>query len=152
MDINTGVVGRADLVEEVARIYGYDRFPDTQFDDVLPPQRDNVPLIQEEKVRDLLVEAGLQEVITYRLTTPAREALLQAGDAPPDDRPYVDPGQSHQPGADRHAPQPAGQRPGRDGRQCPPARPHLALRDRPGLPGQRGGGVSPTRCATWLSP
>jgi phenylalanyl-tRNA synthetase beta chain len=89
LDINTGVVGQADLIEEVARIYGYDRFPNTQFDDALPPQRDNVPLIQEEKARDLLVEAGVQEVITHRITTPAREALLQAGGAPADDRPYV---------------------------------------------------------------
>jgi phenylalanyl-tRNA synthetase beta chain len=90
MDISTGVVGRADLIEEIARIYGYDRFPDTQFDDVMPPQRDNLPLLQEERVRDLLVEAGLQEVITYRLTTPAREALLYpAGPSPADDRPYV---------------------------------------------------------------
>jgi phenylalanyl-tRNA synthetase beta chain len=90
LDISTGVVGRADLIEEIARIYGYDRFPDTQFDDMMPPQRDNLPLLQEEKVRDLLAEAGLQEIITYRLTTPAREALLYpAGTAPADDRRYV---------------------------------------------------------------
>ena len=90
MDINRGVVGQADLIEEIARIYGYDRVPHTQIDDVMPPQRDNVPLMHEENARDLLVEAGLQEVITYRLTTPGREALLQAaGGAPPDDRPYV---------------------------------------------------------------
>jgi len=89
MDISTGVVGRADLVEEVARIYGYDRIPDTQFDDVIPPQRDNVPLLQEEIVRDLLVEAGLQEIITYRLTTPGREALLHPPGASPPDEPYV---------------------------------------------------------------
>jgi phenylalanyl-tRNA synthetase beta chain len=89
MDISTGVVGRADLIEEIARIYGYDRIPHTQFDDVMPPQRDNLPLVQEEHARDLLVEAGLQEIITYRLTTPAREALLYPVDAPPDDRPYM---------------------------------------------------------------
>jgi phenylalanyl-tRNA synthetase beta chain len=90
LDISTGVVGRADLIEEIARIYGYDRFPGTQFDDMMPPQRDNLPLLQEEKVRDLLVENGLQEIITYRLTTPAREALLyRAGTSPADDRPYV---------------------------------------------------------------
>jgi phenylalanyl-tRNA synthetase beta chain len=41
-------------------------------------------------VRDLLAEAGLQEIITYRLTTPTREALLYpAGTAPADDRRYV---------------------------------------------------------------
>jgi phenylalanyl-tRNA synthetase beta chain len=89
MDISTGVVGRADLVEEVARIYGYDRIPNTQFDDMMPPQRDNLPLLREEKVRDLLVEAGLQEIITYRLTTPEREALIYPPGASPSNEPYV---------------------------------------------------------------
>ena len=90
MDISAGVVGQADLIEEVARIYGYDRIPHTQFDDVMPPQRDNVPLLQEEKARDLLVEAGLQEAITYRLTTPEREALLfPLGASPSENQPYV---------------------------------------------------------------
>ncbi len=89
MDISTGVVGRADLVEEVARIYGYDRIPDTQFDDMMPPQRDNLPLLREEKVRDLLVEAGLQEIVTYRLTTPEREALIYPPGASPSNEPYV---------------------------------------------------------------
>jgi phenylalanyl-tRNA synthetase beta chain len=90
MDISTGVIGRADLVEEIARIYGYDRIPDSQLADVNPPQRDNHSLMQEEKTRDLLVSLGLQEIITYRLTTPEREALLiPAGTSPADDRPYV---------------------------------------------------------------
>jgi phenylalanyl-tRNA synthetase beta chain len=53
----------------------------------MPPQRDNIALNQEEKTRDLLVEAGLQEIITYRLTTPQREATLHRDIA--DDRPYV---------------------------------------------------------------
>jgi phenylalanyl-tRNA synthetase beta chain len=90
LDIDTGVTGQADLIEEIARIYGYDRIPDTQFDDVMPPQRDNPALQKEEKVRELLVEAGLQEVITYRLTTPEREALLYPpGSAPSQESPYV---------------------------------------------------------------
>ncbi|MDM8532364.1 phenylalanine--tRNA ligase subunit beta [Anaerolineales bacterium HSG25] len=78
------VIGRADLVEEIARIYGYDRIPVTEMADELPPQRDNVPLLQEERVRDLLVRVGLQEAITYRLTTPEDEARLGA-----DERPYI---------------------------------------------------------------
>ncbi len=76
MDIGTGVAGQADLVEEITRIYGYDRLPVTLIDDLLPPQHGNPSLAREEQVRDLLVSAGLQEVITYRLTTPEREALL----------------------------------------------------------------------------
>ena len=60
--------GAADLIEEVARIHGYDRLPATLMTDSLPRQRNNVPLLFEEKLRDMLVNAGLQEVITYSLT------------------------------------------------------------------------------------
>ena len=57
----------ADLVEEIGRIYGYDRFPTTLLEDELPPQRRNVALEGEEKVRDVLAGAGLDEVITYSM-------------------------------------------------------------------------------------
>lgn len=79
----------ADLIEEVARIYGYDRLPTTMLSDTLPPQRANMDLIVEEQIRDLLVRAGLQEVVTYRLTTPEREGRLLPPGAPPDQRPYI---------------------------------------------------------------
>jgi len=58
----------ADLIEEVARMYGYDRIPTTLLADVLPPQRGNPLLELEERVRDVLVGCGLDEVITYSLT------------------------------------------------------------------------------------
>jgi phenylalanyl-tRNA synthetase beta chain len=70
------VTGRADLIEEIARIYGYDRVPVTEIADELPPQRNNPALDRETQARDLLVSAGLQEVITYRLTTPEAEARV----------------------------------------------------------------------------
>jgi phenylalanyl-tRNA synthetase beta chain len=69
-------IGRADLVEEIARIYGYDRIPVSEMADELPPQRNNFALDREELIRDLLVRLGLQEVITYRLTTPEAEARV----------------------------------------------------------------------------
>src|SRR5262249_53976084 len=68
--------GPADLVEELVRIYGYDRLPATLLADELPAQRTNTDLVLEERVRDILVRAGLQEVITYSLTTPERESPL----------------------------------------------------------------------------
>jgi phenylalanyl-tRNA synthetase beta chain len=75
--------GPADLIEELVRIYGYDRLPATLLDEQLPEQHANRSLVLEERVRDLLVNAGLQEVITYALTTPEREApLLGEGEAP----------------------------------------------------------------------
>lgn len=69
----------ADLIEEVARMVGYDRMPVTAMADRLPVQRGNRDLELEEAVRDILVACGLQEVITYTLTTAAREAPLAAG-------------------------------------------------------------------------
>jgi phenylalanyl-tRNA synthetase beta chain len=69
--------GPADLIEELVRIHGYDRLPATLMADQLPEQHTNRALELEERVRDLLVNAGLQEVITYALTTPEREAPLQ---------------------------------------------------------------------------
>lgn len=90
MDISDDpVTGRSDLIEEIARMYGYDKIPVTELSDVLPPQRNNDSLDREQMVRDMLVEAGLQEVITYRLTTPEAETRLLAGQARKDDMPYT---------------------------------------------------------------
>ena len=75
----------ADLAEEIARVYGYDRFPSTVLRDELPPQRDNPCLEGGDYVRDILIGCGLDEIITYSLTTQEREALLKA----PDDLPYL---------------------------------------------------------------
>lgn len=58
----------ADLLEEVARMVGYDRIPTTLLRDVLPPQRGNPLLELQERIRDVLVGCGLDEVITYSLT------------------------------------------------------------------------------------
>jgi phenylalanyl-tRNA synthetase beta chain len=68
--------GSADLIEDLVRIHGYDRLPATLLAEPLPRQQNNRPLILEEKVRDILVRTGLQEVITYSLTTPEREMPL----------------------------------------------------------------------------
>lgn len=87
MDID----GPHDLVEEVCRVYGYDNIPSTILSDPLPPQRGNPKLEQEERIKDLLVRAGLQELITFRLTSATNEARLIPKNNPvgPDARPYV---------------------------------------------------------------
>lgn len=76
MDIGTGIIGQADLIEEIARMYGYDNIPDTIIADAMPPQRPNPSLEHEEQTRDLLVALGLQETISYRLIAREREAML----------------------------------------------------------------------------
>ncbi len=77
MDISDEpVTGQADLIEEIARIYGYDRIPNTIIADEMPPQWADVRREREEQTRDILVSLGLLENINYRLTTPEREAPL----------------------------------------------------------------------------
>jgi phenylalanyl-tRNA synthetase beta chain len=73
LDINQGIIGRADLLEEISRIYGYDRIPSYRLNQPLPPQHVNHQLLMEENLRDLLVNLGLQELIAYRMTSPERE-------------------------------------------------------------------------------
>lgn len=76
VDIGEGVTGVADLMEEIARVYGYERIPETRLADELPPQLGNPRLEKEELVRELLKSLGLQEVVNYRLTSTEREARL----------------------------------------------------------------------------
>ena len=59
----------ADLTEEVARIIGYEHIDTTLMDDVLPPQRRIHKLDTEVMIRVILVGCGLQETISYSLTT-----------------------------------------------------------------------------------
>jgi phenylalanyl-tRNA synthetase beta chain len=79
----------ADLIEEIARVYGYDRIPTTLLADELPPQRSNVELEVEEQVRDLLVGAGLQETITYSMGNLESFAKLTPGGPAPDPEDYI---------------------------------------------------------------
>ncbi|HLA88685.1 MAG TPA: phenylalanine--tRNA ligase subunit beta [Anaerolineales bacterium] len=79
MDIDEGVIGLADVLEEVARSYGYDNIPTTTMSDALPPQVGNPVHEWEEHLRDLLVALGLQEIVTYRMTSPEREGRLVSG-------------------------------------------------------------------------
>ena len=78
-DHRLDIEGPHDLVEEICRIYGYDRIPSTRLADTLPPQRGNPMLDREERVRDTLVRLGLQEMWSYRLTSAARVAGDVAG-------------------------------------------------------------------------
>src|SRR5690349_16489731 len=76
LDIGEGIVGMADVLEEVARIYGYDNIPETRMADALPPQIGNPVHEWEEDVSDILTTLGLQEIVSYRLTSPERESRL----------------------------------------------------------------------------
>jgi phenylalanyl-tRNA synthetase beta chain len=83
MDIGEGMTGKADVLEEIARLYGYERIPETRLADMMPAQYGNPTQDMEEKLRDVMANLGLQEVVSYRLTTPEREAKLIPGDSAP---------------------------------------------------------------------
>jgi phenylalanyl-tRNA synthetase beta chain len=60
-----------DLIEEVARITGYDEIPTTMLHGEIPKQLPAPLLALKETVRDILVGCGMQEVITYSQTSRA---------------------------------------------------------------------------------
>jgi phenylalanyl-tRNA synthetase beta chain len=57
----------ADLCEEVARVYGYDKIPETRLADELPPPDFHPDVELEQRVRDIMTGSGLNEVITPSL-------------------------------------------------------------------------------------
>ena len=69
----------ADLAEEVARIMGYATIPTTTLSSELPRQQVDTRLAFREQLRDLMVAAGFQEIITYSLTS--QEKLARAASA-----------------------------------------------------------------------
>jgi len=80
LDIGEGIVGLADVLEELARLYGYDRIPSTNMADALPPQIGNPVYEWEQGLRDLLATLGMDEVVSYRLTSVESEARLLHGE------------------------------------------------------------------------
>ena len=58
-----------DVIEEIARITGYDQLPTTLLQGELPSAWPQPRYDLRERVRDALVSAGLQEVVSYSLTS-----------------------------------------------------------------------------------
>lgn len=70
------VTGPTDLIEEVARITGYDRIPAAPLPGGFDPPSPAPLLEAEERLRDTLAACGLMEVITYSLTDPSHSIRL----------------------------------------------------------------------------
>ncbi len=79
LDIGDGLIGKANLIEEISRIYGYDRIPATRLADELPPPVEDKCLNMEETIRDIMVSLGFQDTVAYRQTSPEREARRLPG-------------------------------------------------------------------------
>lgn len=73
----------ADLCEEIARIYGYDSIPSTRLPEAIPMPDPHPELELEQRVRDILIGCGLDDVITYSLTSMETIARLNPSQAVP---------------------------------------------------------------------
>ncbi|HEX8996495.1 MAG TPA: phenylalanine--tRNA ligase subunit beta, partial [Ktedonobacterales bacterium] len=71
----------ADLVEEIARIVGYERIPSSIPSGPLPEPQNEPWFWREYEVRDLLLGAGLTEVQTYPLVSRSLMARILPGAA-----------------------------------------------------------------------
>ncbi len=88
-DIHTGLAGKADVIEEIARLYGYDNIPERRLTEQMPPAHPRPLMDAEQKLRNALVRLGLQEIITYRMTEPEQEAQLTPPGQVPVEQEYV---------------------------------------------------------------
>ncbi|MEM6049732.1 phenylalanine--tRNA ligase subunit beta [Erwinia sp. P7711] len=69
-----------DLVEEVARVYGYNNIPDVPVQAGLVMTRHREANLSLKRVKALLVDKGYQEAITYSFVDPKIQALLHPGE------------------------------------------------------------------------
>ncbi|GER87220.1 phenylalanine--tRNA ligase beta subunit [Dictyobacter vulcani] len=74
----TDVTQEADLVEEVIRLIGYEHIPSTIPDGPLPEQTIDRWFEREQQIRNLLIGAGLNEIVTYTLISRTRMVKLLA--------------------------------------------------------------------------
>ncbi len=65
-----------DLVEEVARIYGYNNIPNAnmKIESIMQPKPESI--ISLRRIKDLLVDRGYQEAVTYSFVDPKIQHIL----------------------------------------------------------------------------
>lgn len=60
-----------DLIEEIARLYGYNRIPERPPVASVHSSRTGVPTISHHRIRTLMIDRGFQETIAYSFVDPA---------------------------------------------------------------------------------
>jgi phenylalanyl-tRNA synthetase beta chain len=76
-----------DLIEEVARIIGYDKIPTTLFRDPIPSHTPDVSLETVRAIRHYLTGYGFQEIMTYTMSGLQSLSNLLPEPAPPEPMP-----------------------------------------------------------------
>lgn len=70
-----------DLIEEVARLYGYDNIPTTDVVGATTPGKLTKPQYLRRMIRQLITTSGLHEAVHYSFTQPGRNELYSWMDA-----------------------------------------------------------------------
>ncbi len=65
-----------DLIEEIARLHGYDNIPAVDADMPQPLGQWTEGVVRKERAADVLIDRGYQEAITYSFVDPAWQALM----------------------------------------------------------------------------
>jgi len=66
-----------DLIEEVARLHGYDKIPSIQPDSAIKMAEQSESNIGLQRIQDLLLDEGYQEAITYSFVDPKVQDLFK---------------------------------------------------------------------------
>lgn len=72
-----------DLIEELARIFGYDNIPVTQARPSLTPLKRSEGHIQKERLEQYFLDRGFDEVITYSFVDPELQVLIDPEQSSP---------------------------------------------------------------------
>jgi len=70
-----------DLIEEIGRLYGYEKIPSKLPEAALIPAQRNEDLIYQNKIRDALVNLGFSEAYNYSFVSEKEVSLYQASPA-----------------------------------------------------------------------
>jgi len=73
------ITREADLVEEVARLFGYNNIPVT-LPAIRPAEEDVLELLLRDRIKSILVGIGFSEVITYSFISPKSADIMGAGE------------------------------------------------------------------------
>lgn len=71
-----------DLLEEVARIYGYDKIPVTLPEGILPRYEENDKVEISKKIRNILTATGFFEAYSYSFTSKEKAGLYRKNENP----------------------------------------------------------------------
>lgn len=74
--------GPADLIEELARVSGYDKLPERLLATEMPVPKGNRDLANEQRLQDLLADLGLTECVNYSMTSREAEGRLHPTPTP----------------------------------------------------------------------